>query len=612
MGGFLTSCEDRMPQDGEGVEHHIVETLQQSEVDQVKTIYNGEVALIDVSSENLMPYFQKRLPNTTNNITEHTDVVLLSEQGVNKVLTDSNLYQSIQQHWKRNKPVGVLSPSENTLNLIAKFNGVEESKVEKEDIESIERYAFYMLKADGNAVSYCKLNVDEVMIQLIDSNGVEFEAEKLAPQNIEVSDYAKGKVAERAAEWLNTSQTVKKRRSLSSSLGDVSYEAFTQKFYKLITVDHNYIVDAEDYGTGCGNSTTEAVVELKVYAGFDPTTKQDVYDMIVTETFDASRSYLENKIVKEYGLYKNKYTGGNYAGVTVGLRLNNVMGSDISFTDAVPVATAGSYTTSYTPACMTVDGGIGTDASSGLGTNLCFSYTPPATSVIMAHEELPVQYNDNHTWVEWDYGIKELKDYPQVYDIDWGFNPDFISVFGFSKGSSQTQQAVTYKVSNTEKYEGQPVTLMLEAMYKTYHEVASPFSGMCCYMYHYTNFFVSLPQVCRHFEKYSPYCYAQDITDNTETWENVENILKSNVNYKIFYNDNLTIGSPLSDGVDDEASKIWQETINSIINQFGGHRSVKNKYLVALADSKGNALKMGLYIDGDTWSYVNDITKVEL
>ena len=58
----------------------------------------------------------------------------------------------------------------------------------------------------------------------------------------------------------------------------------------------------------------------------------------------------------------------------------------------------------------------------------------------MAYNELPVQYNDNHSWVEWDYGIKELKDYPQVYEIQWGFNPDFTNVFGFSKSSCQTQR----------------------------------------------------------------------------------------------------------------------------------------------------------------------------
>jgi hypothetical protein len=120
-----------------------------------------------------------------------------------------------------------------------------------------------------------------------------------------------------------------------------------------------------------------------------------------------------------------------------------------------------------------------------------------------------------------------------------------------------------------------------------------------------------LPTVCRHFEKYSPYCYAQKVNDNTETWLSVESTLKDNVNYKMFYNDNLEIGSPIKNGVDKEASMIWAETIKSIITQFSA-RNFKNEYVVALADSKGTPLKAGLYITSNGWKLVSDITQVRL
>lgn len=599
LSGLMFSCKDDAPlhEKEYSEKHAYTENIISSEYDSVQSYYDGSVAMLHVNSEDLAPYFQKRMSNVTSTITPETDVVMLSEIGAMSALSNANVFKSLQEHWNNNKPVGFVYPSENVLKLLAKLQGFDKNNVDAKEVKSIRQYAVYMLRSDGNAVSYINPRFAERTTQYIDSNGVEHETKKLLTQSIEVSEGTKGRMAERTVEWLN------KKPAFQGGYGDILYEPFTHKTYIPITVDHNSWVEDYEYGTGCGTSTTEAVIELKVYAGYDKANKQDVYNVIISEVFDANKSYLEDQIVRKYAAYKNKYTGGNYAGVRVGLEICSVDKRDVSFMDAIPIASAGSYSETFTPTSITVGGDI-----SG---NICANITPPATTVSMTYSELPVQYNDNHDWVEWDFGIKELKHYPHVYDSMWGFNPGFINVFGFSKSSCQTQQAVTFKVKTDERFEGNETLLAVETMFKTYHEVASPFSTVQGYDFYRNLFFVNLPTVCRHFEKYSPYCYAQKVNDNTETWLSVESTLKDNVNYKMFYNDNLEIGSPIKNGVDKEASMIWAETIKSIITQFSA-RNFKNEYVVALADSKGTPLKAGLYITSNGWKLVSDITQVRL
>lgn len=605
MSGLMFSCKDDAPlhEKEYSEKHSTYDNIISSEYDEVKSFYDGSVAMLNVNSEDLAPYFQKRMGNVTSTITSETDVVMLSEQGAMIALSNANVFKSLQEHWNNNKPVGFVYPSENVLKLIAKLQGAEIEHANANDAKSIRQYAVYMLRADGNAVSYINPRFAEVHTQYIDSNGVEHETNKLLTQNIEVSEATKGRMAERTVEWLNNKPAFK------GGYGDISYEPFTHKTYKSVTVDHKSLVEKNGYGKGCANQTTEVAFEITVNAGFDLATKRDIYDVVVSEVFDASRSYLEDKIVKSWGPYDTKYTGGNYAGMDMEMILDGVPNNLISFTDAAPISCAGSYSVTHTPPSLQVSAG-----NSGKALALSAAYTPPSTSISMTYDELPVNYKDFHSSVEWDYGMK-LKDYPEAYGygiLPWVVNKQFLGVFGFSKNACKTQQAATYRVDCKGSFEKHNLSLRLTSTFKTYHEVASATSQMREYSYTTTSLYVALPRVNRYFDKYSPYCYALKVNDSTEKWEDLENTLKSNVNYKIFHNENIQIGTPEEGGLENAATGVWEDAMNSIITQFGKSRHFNNEYVVALANSKGEALKKGLYVHDGTWEIVENIELVHL
>lgn len=615
IGGMFTACQDRgeEPQSQEQMQEEQSIAPANLDMDVVDQVYDGEVAVLGSSSADFMPYFLKRFPNVAGSITENSDVVILDETAAQGVLGNASLLETLQLHWAKNKAIGFVNPSSNAIKLLSKLNDADDAGLDEESKALMENYAFYLVKKDGNAMSYCKSNVSNIEIEYVDSLTNEIKVEKVMPTNELSSEYSLGRIGERAAEWMNSFNGAK-LRSLDASCGDVAYQAFTNKIYQTVTVDHDYLVNYNDFGTGPGPRTTEAIIELKVYAGFDVATNKYVYDVNVSEVFDASKCYIENIVTQKKMAYKYKYTGGNYAGLNVGLRLTNVAGSDISYTQATPIGMASSSTQTYYPSTLTVGGGLaaGADASGpSFSGNLCFSYTPAYTTIAMTDSELPVQYQDNHTWVEWDYG-KKLENYNQVYDIEWGFNPTFKGVAQFSTRSCLTEQAITYMLdASTDKYDGKSVCMGVNATFKTFHESAGPWGGTHCFMYQYANMYVYLPVVPRYFDRYTPYCKAMHVVDKTEKWEDVENTLRSNVNYKVFYNENLLIGSPVKDGLNKEAGEVWESTIQSIIKQFSA-RNFNNEYVVGLANSKGESLKMGLYIKGNTWKLVDDINQVQL
>ena len=73
----FSSCSDREPQNQAEVNERSVPELNTS-FDVVKTSYEGQVAVLGAEAEELMPYFQKRMSNTTSSITPQTDVVLFN------------------------------------------------------------------------------------------------------------------------------------------------------------------------------------------------------------------------------------------------------------------------------------------------------------------------------------------------------------------------------------------------------------------------------------------------------------------------------------------------------------------------------------------------------
>lgn len=619
LGSVFTACQDKSNEplnQEESRENQFVEPTNLG-VDVVEQVYDGEVAVLGSSSSDFMPYVLKRFPHVTGSVTESTEVVILDETTALSALNNASLFSTLQSHWAKNKSIGFSNPSEHALQLLAKLNGADDAVIDAASIESVKSYAFYLLRKDGNAMSYCKLIQEELEVEYLDSLTNEVKTDELVLNLQEASVYEKGRIGERAAQWLNTiNNEVQQRSILASSVQDLSYQAFTHKIYYPIQVNHDEFIRHKDYDIkdACGTSYTEAVVELTVYAGYDQINKKDVYDVVISEIFDAKKTYIENKVFCKKAAYKYKYTGGNYQGVLVGLNLNNVSNSDVSFTQPVPVGTAGSYSSTHTPASFTVGYGIGAGASASgpsVNGNFSFSYTPPKTTVSLPHSELPLQFNDNHSWTEWEYGISKVSNYPRVYDTQWGINADFVGALEFSTQSCRTEQAVTFMVANTESRGASPIQLGICTRFKTYHEIASPFTWARGYRSYQSSSYVNLPQVNRFFDRYTPDCYASSDKADTQSWNNLEAMLKGNVKYKQFYNEDLEVGAVTQGLLPTVADSIWTDAIRSLINQYNG-RDTQQEYVIGLANLDGIHLPKGLHIKDGKWQMVDDITTVQV
>ena len=617
IGGMFTACQDRgdEPQSQEQMQEEQPIAPTNLDTDVVEQVYDGEVAVLGSSSADFMPYFLKRFPNTAGSISENTAVVVLDETAAQGVLGNASLLAEVQSHWAKNKAIGFINPSENAIQLLAKLNGAENATIEPEAKLSIENYAFYLVRKDGNAMSYCKMLQEELEVAFYDSTTNQVQSEKLIPNKLEITAYEKGRIGERAAEWLNTIENQAQQRSLlASSAEDLSYHAFTQKIYYTINVKHDEFIKHFDYDidSSCGTSSTEAVVELTVYAGYDQLAKKDVYDVVISETFDAKKTYIENKVFCKKAAYKYKYTGGNYQGAKIGLKLSNVSAGDISFSQPVPVGTAGSYSSTHTPASFSVGCGLAAGVSpSGPSVtgNFSFTYTPPKTTVSLPHSDLPLQFNDNHSWSEWEYGISNLDNYPFIYETDWGFNADYVGTLEFSTKACKTEQAVTFMVANTENRGSSAITLCIDTRFGTYHEVGSPFTWARGYRYYYNKSFVNLPQVNRFFDRYTPDCYDSSDKADTQSWNNLETLLKDNVKYKQFYNKDLEVGAVSEALLPTVADSIWADAIKSLITQYNG-RDTHQEYVIGLANLNGVHLSRGLHIKDGKWQMVDDIRTV--
>ena len=95
MSGLMFSCKDDAPlhEKEYSEKHSTYDNIISSEYDEVKSFYDGSVAMLNVNSEDLAPYFQKRMGNVTSTITSETDVVMLSEQGAMSALSNANVFK---------------------------------------------------------------------------------------------------------------------------------------------------------------------------------------------------------------------------------------------------------------------------------------------------------------------------------------------------------------------------------------------------------------------------------------------------------------------------------------------------------------------------------------
>ncbi len=630
MGGLMASCEDKTPIDNEdeAQKHEEIINQQLSDVDQVKTTYNGEVALIDVSSENLMPYFQKRMSNTTADITEHTDVVLLSEQGASRALNNDDFFNKLQNHWKKNKAIGVLYPSEKSEHLFAKLRGQEYTQTDNYDDGEKEKVAIYMASAVGGSITYMdpttQRSFDEIAVVTEENEEIINELRNAIVDEEETNDFVPestwGQIAEQTTKWMN--ESAENASSFNAMLRSVSTapEAlkYQNKFCRTYTINHSILISRGEYGSlPSGYNTTSTVTattEVFVSAAYsEDNNGTDLYDISLTQRVDGSECYYKNIITKtvDAGLweYKYKYSGACYYYPEIKLEISGLDGNRTNAYCPVPLIQAGSYNTMHDPGTITLSGGLsGGVSTSGpqAGINLGGSVSLPKTTVTSVHQEMPVNYSEGNTWVAWKYSQDK-----RIYKDMYGFNADYLGPNDIALTDCKTQQAVTFVAENTKNLGTKSINLKITHKSCFYEEAAKPTAWGWRKSYFTSYYNLTLPKVNRFFERYVPSRYASTSAGDAADWTNLENMLKGNVNYKILLNEEIKIGAQTVDGVSKNAEDIWAETVESLVKQYNGN-PVNNEYVIGYVDSDGDYLKTGLHIKGNTWELVDDITKVDL
>ena len=612
-------------------------------VDVVASKYNGRVIVLSDSNE-LMSYLYKRFVNTSQELAANAEVIILDESNVAKITSDSAKMDIVSSLWYKNKAFAFVNPGINALNFVAKLRATMSGQTYKalpDDVAaSFANAHIYITKADGNEMIYNRISKQHkhhsTIVKTSNKEGAEADvssSDRESDISYVPSDYEVGRIAERASEWCNanitSSETAQSVMFRSDADDPFAGNRVVRTIYTAITVSHSLCYD--HYWCTLDEippmSTTEAMVRINAIAGYSETIDSDIYDLVLTQEFNAANTHLANYLIHEHLAYNWRYSGGYYYGPTVNISIDGGEGSSFSFYDntdiyaPAPTPTADSYTVTHNPATTSFNGGViggASLSSSGLSGSLSgsfgFSFTLPSTSVTTPQKEMPLYYTPNHNAIEWRYQTDWV-----LHDVHWGKNPDFNTPPQVTYSNCLTDQAVSFGVRNSKSLGQEPVYVDYNVNFKTYHELARAeieseniihkecgdhYQELVSHNYRFP--MQQMPAVARYFKDYNPVClYTQGAADGATGWAQLETMLLDNSYYATF-DSNAEIRSVTEEGLNSVAEAAWRETMTSLIAGYTGI-DTSYDYIIALGYDIDKHLKVGLYIHDGTWEIIEDV-----
>lgn len=605
-------------------------TPQTPTADKVETLFSGDVAMLTNGSEQIIGFLQKRFTNLSTEVTADTHAVLLNEESATAILAGGEMLAAIAPLWERGGAVIFINPGKSALQLVLKLNamlvGSEPATVTDEVAASFKDIALMIVKSDGDALlcnnigSQKKVyNATKIIKDTEDDEAVEESLEPIEDTiTFNPSDYLVGRIAEQASEWLNryyegNAQPLHSAFGASRGEEENTYSA-TIDYKPVIAVEHDM---GERYGW-CSSSAcpetdyVEALVRISVVSGWNESAGKDVYDFTITEAFDATYSYEDHVNIRKEIKYIYRYSGGFYYGPTVKTKLTTdvdgfSMKDNSTIYSPVPIAEAGSYTTTHDPGSTTLGGGISVGAgSSGVMAtgSFNFSVTLPKTTVAVSEKDMPVNHTTNYNdYIDWNYCTSFT-----VEETNWGTNPDYNEPPYITRSNCELTQAATYAVGNSAKLGDSPVYLDCYVAFKTHHELAQPeiISGSSHITENIEHVYdvpwYPLPIVRRFSEKYEPVCCYN--SGGIYSWETLQSVLVRNANYNAF-NEGYKICAATEPGVEEAAKVVWKSTLEDLVEINKAH-DAREEYVIMLKDESNKYLPMALHIDGATWEVVED------
>lgn len=635
---FFSSCND----DEVIVDEPFVpeEVFSQSTEDVVIGSFSGEVAMF-AGSDELLDFLTKRFSKVKTELTDETTLIILNEENAKKILADTESYGNLERYWYRNKVLSFVRPSAHALALLLKLQGREGIDSSGMMQEELERFVFYAVKADGSDYAYDKL-LDEEDIDVEDSYTTEDEnGNVVAEEHIQskkklkytYTDFNQGQIAEAITEWLN------KKALKEGSRSDVAFvrseggmlenpEAITFKRQRSVTVHYGLPWDVnhldDDEGSPASPITVTATHWASVIAVYDQTNNRDLYDVEFTQHFPAHETTHDrlNQVVHQEVAYKWKYTAGVYTGPVVEGRIEcgnaNFKSANVSLLDPVPRKDPGEedYTLTHYPNQHTLGASLmrqksvgmsasGPSVESSKGSSFSYSCTLSYDTKSNVVKAMEPTYTSNEGTTVWDY-----KNIHYVYKAVWGSNPSYKEPYGdICHSDCTTSQSVTYAVPDSRKLEKSALNLYMKTYWNIYEECANPWGDRCGRKPWYSQWVtLSLPVVYRYFGDYRPECYYASVSASQSNWTNINNWLTANTYYNDFTNEDLSVGGRTEDEVVENANRMWNEALESMVKQFENGLNVTGEHYIitVYCGAKGIRSTKGLYVHDDKVEIVDD------
>lgn len=617
----LYSCDDDEPGTDPGDDDNPTEQPQPQPVDDVVSVsYNGKVAILQPNSDGVISYLTKRLVSTTTELTEDVDVVVMDDAKAGELINNESEYSSLKKIWDQNKAVVFVSPQRNALSLLNKLKQLDLTAALQApsdgEVAQLDGIHVFATRADGSAMYHDKIDTTTETVKSVIVKETESGVEEVYNGEVTLThnptEYAKGRIAENTATWLNEYAPTGQQRNVAfvSSESQHSVAPVSIISYRTIPVTHDWFVPYSDEDAKVpASSTVDAKFKIDVCGVYSPTADCDIYDVNMYEEFDAAKTFVPNTIVYEHLAYNYKYTGGCYYGPQIDIYLNNVDESSIEVEEIAPLPlTGGQYNNTHYPMTLNIGASVQGNISSepGLSAGFSMGCTLPYTTTSFNHSEMPIAFSNDNKHAKWVYEADIMF---KLYNAPWGFNPKPQDIPDVVKSFCHTDQAVSFVVSNAKSLGERPIALRCDLIWRVYHEYADPWVHWS-FTPEYIHFVtISLPKVNRYFEKYTPYPLSGGTADGSE-WGNLEDRLMSNVNYRALCDETLKVGAQMESGLDVTAENIWRDTIKSLVTQYNG-TTTSNEYVIALAKSDGTHIPLGLHIKNGVWKLVENVDDIK-
>lgn len=596
-------------------------------VDSVKTLFNGEVALLQQDNDRVMNYLNKRFVKTSAELSDNADVVVLDETKARELIAGGKEYDILKNIWSSNKILVFISPGSHAYQLVSQLNQAlsgSDSIVTAPSDEALAAFndvSIYAVRADGTALYHEAAgtiadawhNDSRKTIEGQDSlyspaAGDSSQVSDVAPV---LSEYDKGRIAENLASWLNEHALTGKQHhvALQSESSSFSVDPVCITRYYSVTVTHDWFKKYSNSNASVPDSkTVDVKFHMDIYGAYSTTNKCDVYDVNMYEEFPAQNTFVKDKYVYEKAAYNYKYTGGCYYGPRIDLYLPNITESDIEVEEVAPLPqTDGQYNKTHYPMQLGFGASLQGEISEtpGISAGLSMSCQLPYTTVSFNHSEMPISFSNDSKHATWEYST----DY-SIYKCNWGFNPKYQDLPDVVHSFCKTDQAVTFVVKNTKDYGSKTMKLNTNVRWKVYAEYADPWEHWNHRQWWDRSFSTTLPKVYRYFGKYTPYPMpGHSGTGDGSEWGNLEERLMRNINYRALCDETLKVGAQVESGLDKTAESIWRSAIESLVTQYNG-TTTTHEYVIALARENGSHIKLGLHIKDGVWRLVENVDNI--